>query len=227
MGKDGRWYSRQGLHLHCRRSRRRASGCWATRAKKACSRPDLHRHWTGFKPVASGDWATGAAEKRSGPSGRICTRTDALLRRVPLLLGYGGKRKNLRHAGAAPASPRWKRGVLAVGRMTRTLGPPMIAVPGETGPGHVFRSQRSSPWPHCPERQRKRVGRLTGYAPVPRRSQCRVLLLHYSLRVDHKMELRPGIAPGRRRFCRPRRSLARSRSIEWCARKDFHLHAAG
>ena len=48
---------------------------------------------------------------RNRPSGRICTRTDAVLSRVPLLLGYGGK---LRHAGAAPASPRWKRGVLLV-----------------------------------------------------------------------------------------------------------------
>ena len=28
------------------------------------------------------------------------------------------------------------------------------------------------------------------------------------------MELRPGIAPGRRRFCRPWRSLARSRSVK-------------
>ena len=32
------------------------------------------------------------------------------------------------------------------------------AVPGETGPGSVFRLQRRNPWPHCPERQRK-VGR--------------------------------------------------------------------
>ena len=28
------------------------------------------------------------------PSGRIRTRTDAILSRVPLLLGYGGKKKN-------------------------------------------------------------------------------------------------------------------------------------
>ena len=76
---------------------------------------------------------TNGAHVIKSPPGRIRTRTDALLRRVPLLLGYGGKRK-LRHAGAAPASPRWKRGVLAGRRMTR-----MIAVPGETGPGLVFR----------------------------------------------------------------------------------------
>ncbi len=233
---EARWYSRQGLHLHCRRSRRRASGCWATRAKERKVSGRARRTCTPnrraaarFDPASNGSRFAGpvhAPKERKLAPGRTCTGPGPGLSRLPLRWVTGVESREWSHRqdlhphwrGSEPrasavglrrverkfASCRCRPGVSALearrpGCWTNDASSFHARSPfrEKPGRGRCFRFQRSSPWPHCPERQRKRVGRLTGYAPVPRRSQCRVLLLHYSLRVGCEDGAAPRYRPGK------------------------------
>ena len=102
----------------------------------------------------------------------------------------------------------------------------MNAVPGETGPGLVFRLQRRNPGLTA----RNGSGKW-GDQPVTLRLRDvhSVGCCYYTMAsvLIEKMELRPGIAPGLIDNGFADRGVHLLARAAWCVRKEFRLQPAG